>query len=252
MPHLVNYYCINSDEMDEIITDSAEIKLKWHQINMAVSSLNVAHYAEIKPNNWMISVGREPGRPHVKIASPSEREAKLPLESSGIILVEGEYREWEYFKKLYFELVQSKTIDEERIEDYIFFASQVICTLLKRCYGRWFAPDAGLRDIPRFYPELEELYTPFIDDFPRIKKRIPINIDKDFMFSFDPDCSLTIIPKNNVRPLRKELEKRKFALVEAFLTTGWKEESIKEALVPMLFDMLDWAHENQRSVLIRY
>lgn len=238
--------------MDNLIFSSLEDRRKWHKMNPALSTLNTTHHAELKIYNWNVGTGREPNVPFKPIDPPTLDEMVRPLEAQGRIMADGDYRQWEFFKRLFHDLSGMRKVDEEIIEDYIFFADQALYNIIKTSYGRWFAPGAGLKEIPIFFPDLEKYFIPFINDFPHLKRRIPMKIDLEFYHDYDPERRLSYIPHESVRPLRKELNKLKGEMVERFLKTNWKEEDIKEALVPMFFDLLDWSHENERAILVRY
>ncbi|MCD4785480.1 MAG: hypothetical protein K8T10_16795 [Candidatus Eremiobacteraeota bacterium] len=252
MAHLARYYCIDSRPLDHIISQCLEQRRKWHKMNSYIRTLSLGHAAEVKLFSWSLSTGREPLALSEKISTPTLDEMIRPLKHRGAIMAEGEYREWEYFKRLYNMISHMDGIDDEIIEDFIFYSDQVIGNLLSRCYGHWFAPGASLREIPKFFPELEELYAPFINDFPTLRDKIPINIDLEYIYNYDPERRVTHIPAENVRTLRKELEKRKQSMVYHFQNTNWVEDQIKEMLVPLFFDILDFAWKNDRSVMVRY
>lgn len=252
MAQLARYYCINSRELDRIIYQCIEQRRKWHKMYSYIRTLSLAHAAEITMFNWSLSVGREPISLPKKIPAPTLDEIIRPLKHRGAIMAEGEYREWEYFKRLYNIISHVGDIDDEIIEDYIFFFDQVICNLLSRCYGHWFSPGASLREIPGFFPELESLFIPFINDFPTLKDRIPVNIDLEYIYNYDLERRVTHIPAENVRTLRKELEKRKQSMIYCFQDTNWVGDQIKEMLIPLFFDVLDFAWKNERSVMVRY
>ena len=151
MAQLARYYCIDSRELDHIIFQSVEQKRKWHKMNSYVRTLSFAHASEVKLFNWSLSVGREPVSLFKKIPSPTLDDMIRPLKQRGAIMAEGEYRQWEYFKRLYHTISQMTDVDEEIIEDFIFFSDQVIGNLLNRSHGHWFSPGASLREIPRFF-----------------------------------------------------------------------------------------------------
>jgi hypothetical protein len=228
-----------------------EKRLKWHKMNSFVRAINLAHYGELKPYSWSISVGKEPNRVHEELPTPSINEMLRPLKERGVIMAEGEYREWEFFKRLYHNMPKNQEIDEEIIEDYLYYADKNILNLIKRVYGRWYSPGAGLREIPGFFHEMEELYVPFINDFPHLKSRLEDEIDPEFFSGYDPERRVLYIPNYNVENIKAELEKRKNSLTYKLEAAGWEDKDVENIVLPFLFDILDYAKLNERSIMIR-
>ncbi|MCE1246901.1 MAG: hypothetical protein LWY06_09670 [Firmicutes bacterium] len=251
MPHITSYYCINAGELDHIIHQGMEKRLKWHKMNSFVRAINLAHYGELKPHSWSISIGREPNKVHQELPTPSINEMLRPLKERGVIMAEGEYREWEFFKRLYHSMPKAQELDEEIVEDYLFYADKNIFNLIKRVYGRWYSPGVGLREVSDFFPDIADCFIPFINDFPYLRSRLEDEVDKDFFFNYDPEKRVMYIPNHHVSKVIAELEKHKNSFTHKLETAGWEHKDAENLVVPFLFDILEYAKLNERSIMMR-
>ena len=247
----VLHYCIDSRELNYIVFRCLKTHRMWYQMNSYLATINVVHKQEIETGHYNVVTGKRSNGWFERIEKPSLKEMILPIIRPNDIIIEGEYLEWEYYKHVYNRIRRKRKHDEELTDDYLFYSGVILKNIISRAYGYWFCAGTALKEFPVFFPELQYLFIPFINDFPDLKAALPDELDNEDYFDFDPAQTITYIPPYHISTLKKEIEKRRPSLIKNLLKTGWqtKWETVNIAL-PFITEILDFSKENGRGVLM--
>ena len=247
----VFYYCIDNRELNYIIYRCLKTGKMWHLMNSYLRTIHLVHHAEIETFQWNMVTGRETCEAYVGPASPVLQDLLLPLFTPGSLEIEGEFREWEYLKYLFNRIRGKRKVDEDFIDDYLYYLGQNLRTIADKAYCRWYTAGSGIRNIPEFFPELEYLFTPFINDFPDLKNAIPCDMNTEEFFEYDPAHTISYVPSQNITTLKQETERRRRHLLSHLANSGWiNEQDAANIALPLMRDILDFARREKRGILM--